>query len=225
MTYRTALVTALVTSSALLGASYFLKRPPRPPALGSAVVPIITPVIDLAVAEDVLEAMDRIPGDDVTLVLHTSGGDVSSCVMIANALREFPRSTAIVPYIATSGGTLIALNARRLQMGRSAALSAVDPIVQGQRVKHLPEEPRDPAQAFAHEYQTAITRYLRDTLAARLPGIDEQKLWDTVEVFLGEHAPHEWPITRDEVAALGLPVSPAARMWGEMVDAHRRRFW
>ena len=222
---RTTLVSALVTGSALVGAGYFLSRRPRPRALASNIIPIITPVIDLRVAEDVLEAMERIPGDEVTVVLHTLGGCVTSCVLIANALRQFPESTAVVPYMATSGGTLIALNARRLQMGRSAALSAVDPIVEGQRVKHLPEEPQDPTQALAHEYQLAITRYLQDTLMARLPGIDEKRLWDTVDVFLGEHAPHEWPIRRDEVVALGLPVAPAARAWTEMVDAYRKRWW
>ncbi len=226
---RTTLVSALVTGSALLGAGYFYLRSDarlsRQRALASNIIPIITPVIDLRVAEDVMEALERVPGDEVTVVLHTLGGCVTSCVMICNALRAFPRSTAIVPYMATSGGTLIALNATQLQMGRSAALSAVDPIVHGQRAKHLPEEPKDPLQALAHEYQTAITRYLHDTLLARLPDLDEEALWTTVGVFLGEHAPHEWPIRRDEVAALGLPVSPAARMWGEMVDAYRKRWW
>jgi membrane-bound ClpP family serine protease len=191
---RTTIVSALVTGSALLGAGYFYLRNDarlsRQGALASNIIPIITPVIDLRVAEDVMEALERVPGDEVTVVLHTLGGCVTSCVMICNALRAFPRSTAIVPYMATSGGTLIALNATQLQMGRSAALSAVDPIVHGQRAKHLPEEPKDPLQALAHEYQTAITSYLRDTLLARLPGIDEETLWTTVEVFLGEHAPH-----------------------------------
>lgn len=226
---RTTLVSALVTGSALLGAGYFYYRNDarlsRQRALASNIIPIITPVIDLRVAEDVMEALERVPGDEVTVVLHTLGGCVTSCVMICNALRAFPRSTAIVPYMATSGGTLIALNATQLQMGRSAALSSVDPIVHGQRAKHLPEEPKDPLQALAHEYQTAITNYLRDTLLARLPDLDEEALWTTVGVFLGEHAPHEWPIRRDEVAALGIPVSPAARMWGEMVDAYRKRWW
>ena len=223
---RTAIVSALVAGSALVGASYFIKsRRPGPRALASGIIPIITPVIDLRVAEDVLEAMEHVPGDAVTVVLHTLGGCVTSCVLIANALREFPQSTAIVPYMATSGGTLIALNARQLQMGRSAALSAVDPIVNGLRAKHLPENPTDPMQVMAQEYEGAITRYMRDTLAARLPGVDEEALWNVVSVFMGENTPHEWPIRRDEVAALGLPVSPSARSWTEMVDTYRKRWW
>ena len=153
---RSILVTALAAGSALAGAGYWLSRRPSPRALPSTVIPIIVPVIDLGFAEDVLEAMEHLRGDEVTLVLHTLGGCVTSCVMIANALRQFERSTAIVPYLAISGGTLIALNAQHLQMGRSAALSAVDPIVEGQRVKHLPEDDsKQPANARAREYEAA----------------------------------------------------------------------
>lgn len=223
---RTALVTALVTGSALVGAGYLLTRRPRARALPSSIIPIITPVIDIGMAEDVLEVMEHLSGDEVTLVLHTAGGCVTSCVMIANALRQFEKSTAIVPYMAISGGTLIALNAQQIQMGRSASLSAVDPIVRGTRARHLPEdEPPNGLAALAREYEVAITRYVRDTLAARLPGAGEAALERAMDVFMGEHAPHEWPIRRPEVEALGLPVGPAAGSWAEMVDAYRKRWW
>ena len=223
---RATLVTALLTGSALVGAGYFLTRSPRPRALPSKVIPIVTPVIDVGVAEDVLSAMAHLPGDDVTVVLHTSGGCVASCVMIANALREFERSTAIVPYMALSGGTLIALNAQQLQMGGSASLSAVDPIIAGQRARHLEDDDKlKGLRALGEEYEEAIGEYVRETLAARLPDASEAELRRAFEVFMGEHAPHEWPIRRPEVEALGLPVSPATRNWAEMVDAFRRRWW
>ena len=223
---RGALVTALVTGTALVGAGLYLTRQQRPRALPTSVVSIITPVIDLGVAEEVLAAMQRIPGDEVTVVLHTAGGCVTSCVLIANALREFPRSTAIVPYMAISGGTLIALNARALQMGRSASLSAVDPIVFGQRARHIsPQEQAPGVHALAKEYERAMSRYLRETLAARLPDASEAQLERALGVFLGEDAPHEWPIRRHQVEALGLPVSPATRVWSDMVDGYRGRWW
>ncbi len=223
---RSILVTALAAGSALAGAGYWLSRRPSPRALPSTVIPIIVPVIDLGIAEDVLEAMEHLRGDEVTLVLHTLGGCVTSCVMIANALRQFERSTAIGPYLAISGGTLIALNAQHLQMGRSAALSAVDPIVEGQRVKHLPEDDsKQPANARAREYEAAIGGFLLDTLTERLPGASDKVLSQAMDTFMGEHAPHEWPIRRIDVAALGLEVSPAAPSWAQMVDAYRRRWW
>ncbi|MDC0721734.1 SDH family Clp fold serine proteinase [Nannocystis bainbridge] len=223
---RAILVTTLVTSSALIGAGYLLRSRPRARALPSSIIPIVTPVIDVRVAEDVLGVMEQLRGDEVTLLLHTVGGCVTSCVMIANALREFERSTAIVPYMALSGGTLLALNARQLQMGRSASLSAVDPIVSGQRARHLlDDEPPNGIAALAREYEVAMARYVRDTLTARLPGASEAALERAMGVFMGEHAPHEWPVRRPEVEALGLPVGPSARSWAEMVDAYRKRWW
>ena len=84
---RGVIVTALVTGTALVGAGYYLTRQQRPRALPTSVVSIITPVIDLGVAEEVLAAMQRIPGDEITVVLHTAGGCVTSCVLIAKALR------------------------------------------------------------------------------------------------------------------------------------------
>lgn len=220
------LVTALVTGSAIAGAGYLLSRRHTPRALPSSIVPIVTPVIDVGVAEDVLEAMEQLPGDEITLVLHTMGGCVTSCVLIANALRKFGRSTAVVPYMAISGGTLIALNAQHLQMGRSASLSAVDPILNGLRVRHVSaDETMKGLHGLAQEYEVAMSHYLRDTLAARLPAANAAALDRAMGVFMGHHAPHEWPIQRPEIEALGLDVTPAARSWGQMVDAYRKRWW
>jgi hypothetical protein len=223
---RATFVTALVTGSALVGAGYLLRRRPGPRALPSKIIPIVTPVIDIGVAEDVLEAMEHLPGDEVTVVLHTTGGCVASCVMIANALREFEKSTAIVPYMAISGGTLIALNAQHLQMGGSASLSAVDPIIAGQRARHLSEDDKvSGLHALGQEYEAAISEYMRETLDARLPDASETRRARALGVFMGVNAPHEWPIRRADVEALGIPVTPTTRAWAEMVDAFRKRWW
>lgn len=225
---RAALLTTLVAGTALAGAGYYWTRRQRPAALPapSGVVPIIAPVIDLGVAEAVLAQLERLPGDEVTVVLHTAGGCVTSCVLIANALQSFRRSIAVVPYLAISGGTLIALSAKELQMGRSAALSAVDPIIEGERVRHLPDDMPTPGiHALALEYEEAIRRFLRQTISLRIPEIGPAHLDRAVSFFMGEEAPHAWPIQRVEVQAMGLPVKPASRAWAELVDAYRRRWW
>jgi membrane-bound ClpP family serine protease len=223
---RTA-ITAILTGSALIGAGYLLRRRNQPQAASpSRIIPIITPVIDLGVAETVLEAMAQLDGNEVTVVLHTAGGCVTSCVMIANALREFSASKAVVPYMAMSGGTLIALNAGILEMGASASLSAVDPVIGGIRARHLQREDKEPAmKALAGEYEEAIAAYLRETLRERLVGATDVQVDRVRDVFMGTRAPHEWPIRRPDVVALGLPVKPAMRSWGMMVDAYRKRWW
>ncbi|MCA9637717.1 MAG: hypothetical protein KC420_16940, partial [Myxococcales bacterium] len=149
---------------------------------------------------------------------------VISCVLLATALRTFPKSKVVVPYMAMSGGTLIALSARELMMGRHAVLSAVDPIIGGERVRHLPET--EPGHAQAKEYELAVTRFLSDTFIGRFGReIPQTHLNRLLEVFLGENAPHAWPIQRVEVQAMGLPVKPASGAWAELVDAYRRRWW
>ncbi len=221
---RSTAVTALVAGSALISAGCWLRRRHAVPTLPDSVIPIVTPVIDLRVAEEVLTRMERLYGDQVTLLLHTLGGCATSCVMIANALQQFERSTAIVPYMATSGGTLIALSARQLHMGKSASLSAVDPILDGQRARYFTSDDAAPGRQVVQEYEAAIRRFLRETLTARL-GADPAALERAMAVFMGEHAPHEWPIRRSDVAALGLPLYNAAPSWAAMVDAYRRRWW
>lgn len=167
--------------------------------------------------------MERLPGDRVTLVLHTLGGCVTACVMIANALRQFPESTAVVPYMAISGGTLIALSAKRMEMGVRASLSAVDPQIMGQRVKHLAQGDEQPAiAALAREYDMSMQRYVRARLAELLPA---DRVPAAMELFMGEHAPHEWPIQRPEVESLGIPVVAAASRWADLVDDLRGRMW
>ncbi len=225
---KTAVLTTAMAGAAFLGASYLLRRQQGGRGVGrySTVIPIITPIIDFRVAEMVLEAMEHIPGDDVTMLLHTQGGCVMSCVMIANGLRKFASSTAVVPYMAISGGTLIALNARRLEMGRNASLSAVDPIVAGVRVKHMPEDSKDTAVLRAREYQRAIEDYLETTLAARQGPSPPLGLVDkAMERFMGDHGPHEWPISIAEVGQLGIPVESASSRWANLVDDYRRRWW
>lgn len=214
---------ALAGASALFGMGLALHRRRYASELArcideSSVIPLVTPMIDMASAEYVLSRVERMPSDEVTVVLHTDGGSVTACVLIADAIRQFPRSTAIVPYMAISGGTLIALNARKLQMGRNAALSAVDPLILGQRARHVSKKNAG-LHPVAQEYGAAVSRYLEGTLRAHLR--DEDRLQRAMKVFMGETAPHSWPIKLPEVQSLGLPVALAHPRWGEFVDGYR----
>lgn len=217
-------VFAVATGAALVGAGYLLRRGDvRLSPLGgtSGVIPIVAPFIDVGVADSVLAAMDQLRGDRVTLVLHTLGGCVTAFVLISNALRQFRESVAVVPYMAISGGTLIALNAGRLEMGRYAALSAVDPMIMGQRVRHLADSGSDKSvAALAREYEVAMESYLRDTLRTHVP---EVKLKAAMGLFLGEHAPHAWPIRRPDIEAVGIPVKESAERWHDLIDGMRKR--
>lgn len=222
---RTALVGAALGAS-LLGVGWALRRQQTggdnwERIENSSVIPIITPVIEIPTAEYVLSRMEHMPLDEVTLVLHTEGGCVTSCVMIADALRKFARSTAVVPYMAISGGTLIALNAKTLSMGRNAALSAVDPQIFGQRARHIPEDDEDGFYPLAQEYDSAVSRFLRETLQQRLGRSDPGTLDRAMAVFMGEGTPHAWPIKAADLLRLGLQVDPSGSDWARFVDSYK----
>ena len=218
------LVTALATGTALVGAGVWMMRREAPRALGPSYIPIVTPIIDMRFAEDVLAVLERVQGDEVTLLLHTYGGSLVASVLIAQALRNFPRSRAIVPYLASSGGTLIALNASDLQMGRNAALSAVDPVLEGGlRARDVPhDEPSAAVRSIAGQYSDAVRDFLRDTLRRRRAQTSSVDVDRAMATFLGDHAPHDWPIGRDQVERLGLRVDPAPSAFAQLVDRHRR---
>lgn len=100
-------------------------------------------------------------------------------------------------------------------MGRSAALSAVDPIIEGERVRHLPDDMPTPGiHALALEYEEAIRRFLRQTITLRIPEIGPAHLDRAVSFFMGEEAPHAWPIQRVEVQAMGTPGEAGERRLG-----------
>ena len=223
---RTAIITAALGASALAGVGWALRRRRGDEIIrsieGSTVIPIITPVIEIPTAEYVLSRMEHMPIDEVTIVLHTEGGCVTSCVMIADALRKFTRSTAIVPYMAISGGTLIALNAKSLKMGRNAALSAVDPQIFGQRARHIPKTDEDGFYPLAQEYDSAVSGFLEDTLRERMQSTRREALVKAMEVFMGTKAPHAWPVKLPEIRDLGLPVETAEPGWASFVDTYRR---
>jgi hypothetical protein len=225
-----AIATSAIGASVILaatGIAWWMRRGAEAvPALPPTVIPMVSPVITVEIAEQVLSHMEHLPPDEVTLVLHTDGGEVTACVLIADALRKFKQSTAIVPYMAFSGGTLIALNATRLQLGKNAALSAVDPVIAGQRARHIPkndEKNASPLHPLAQEYDSAVRDYLSESLKARLGAeIGPAALERAMTVFMGLKAPHSWPIHAAQLHSLGIPVDPADVMWSRIVDELRR---
>ncbi|HEY0283408.1 MAG TPA: hypothetical protein VGC27_12385 [Rhizomicrobium sp.] len=62
----------------------------------------------------------------IDIVLHTPGGEVFACELIATALRDRPNTTAYVPYCAMSAGTIIALATEKVVMGKYACLGPID---------------------------------------------------------------------------------------------------
>lgn len=83
-------------------------------------------------AEDLNGLMSTIYGMDwskgLTLILHTPGGVINAAESIVDYLRsKFDDIEVIVPALAMSAGTMIALSSNRIVMGRQSQLGPIDP--------------------------------------------------------------------------------------------------
>jgi len=82
--------------------------------------------------------------DKVSLLLYTSGGDMLAPIRIVKLIRNHCKKFEIlIPYKAHSAGTLIALGADEIVMGKLGELSPVDPST-GHPFN--PQNPSDPKQ-------------------------------------------------------------------------------
>ena len=89
--------------------------------------------------------MDRTRGLD--LVLHTPGGDMAATEFLVDYLRQMfgTNIRAIIPQIAMSGGTMIALACKEIIMGKHSNLGPIDPQFGGV-----------PAHAAKEEFERAV---------------------------------------------------------------------
>jgi len=76
------------------------------------------------------------------LILHTPGGDVAATESIIDYLRSLYEGNirAIIPQLAMSGGTLIALSCREIVMGKHSSLGPIDPQIGGMPAQGILEE-------------------------------------------------------------------------------------
>lgn len=183
--------------------------------------------VDLLTATRVLRALARIPTDSpVGLVLHTGGGNALEGLQIARALKAHRgKKTVYVPFYAYSAGTLIALAADEIVLGRAATLGPIDAQL------GIPFPPTNtPEQFSAAAYasvlkwkrpkdisdkvlQTALT--MRDTAIRQdyeiakelLSGsYSRRSIWKISDLLCSGKVRHGYPVMYREAKAAGLNV-------------------
>ena len=89
--------------------------------------------IDIEDAQTIIGAIERTPTDQpIDLIMHTPGGMVLAAMQIARAVKAHAgKVTVHVPFMAMSGGTLIALAADEIVMGNFSVLGPIDPQIAG----------------------------------------------------------------------------------------------
>lgn len=105
------------------------------------------------------------------LILHTPGGDVAATESIIDYLRSLYRGDmrAIIPQLAMSGGTLLALSCQEIVMGKHSSLGPVDPQIGGM-----------PAQGILEEFEQASKEVKADPTRIGLWQPIIAKYWPTL---------------------------------------------
>ncbi len=98
----------------------------------------------------------------LTLILHTPGGDPNAANAIVDYLRQkFDRFDVIVPVISMSAGTMMALAADKIVMGRQSQLGPIDPqwMMGGRSMS---------ARAIVEQFDRARSEILENNVAAHV---------------------------------------------------------
>lgn len=105
------------------------------------------------------------------LILHTPGGDVAATESLIDYLHSLYDGNirAIIPQIAMSGGTLMALSCKEIVMGRQSSLGPVDPQIGGM-----------PAQGILEEFKLAATEIATEPTRVHLWQPIISKYWPTL---------------------------------------------
>ena len=117
-----------------------------------------------------INKLDRSLGLD--LMLHTPGGSIAATESLVDYLRAMfgANIRAIVPQLAMSAGTMIALSCREILMGKHSSLGPIDPQIGGVPAHGLIEEAQQAIEAVksapftAPLYQMLFNKYGPTTL-------------------------------------------------------------
>jgi ClpP class serine protease len=173
--------------------------------------------IDIEDSEQVLRAIRLTPDSvPIDVVVHSPGGLVLAAEQIARALHRHPaKVTVIVPHYAMSGGTMLALAADEILMDDNAVLGPVDPQV-GQWpaasiIKVAEEKPLERVNDetliladVSRKAQKQVTEFVTNVLLDDFP---EERATHIAEQLTTGQWTHDYPLTFDALAQIGLPVS------------------
>ncbi len=175
--------------------------------------------IDENTAEDMLDVLRQIDGNErIDIILHTPGGYTSDTLRIAFALKAHKGpKTVYVPYLAMSGGTLIALAATEIVMADHAVLGPIDPIIWGipaASVLALQQARKEEKQRVDDEMfllADMASKAMKQVRSHACQLMHDQKVQPdacaiTDRLVSGEWT-HDYPITKSMAGELGLRIS------------------
>lgn len=192
--------------------------------------------------EAVAAIRDANPRAKIVVVLHTLGGYARPAHMMSLALKNFlkkskrkkgDRTVVYVPYVAMSGGTMIALAADKVVLGTAASLGPIDTIYGGfpnDAYQALLEQKgplatQDVLVLLAHEADK-YDRYAKDVAREIVNPVHKRE--DKDKHYLADHLSagkmsHSQAITASDAKRLGMNVSTEVpKIIYDFVDARIR---
>lgn len=173
--------------------------------------------IDLEDAQTIIAAIKETPPSmPIDLVLHTPGGLVLAAMQIARAVEAHPaKVTVYVPVYAMSGGTLIALAADEIVLGEFSVLGPIDPQIAGfpaasivrARDQKPIEHVFDLTLVLADVSEKALAQVKKGAVELLTPRLDQASAEALADKLAGGHWTHDYALTADEAAKIGLPVT------------------
>ena len=173
--------------------------------------------IDMDDSEDITRAIHETdPATPIDVVLHTPGGLVLAALQIARALDRHPaKVTVLVPQLAMSGGTLIAMAANEIVISPHAVLGPIDPQVgsfpAASLMKVLADKPiaeiDDQTLILADVGRKATAQVRRAAQELLEKPLGAERAAEVAEKMTSGIWTHDYAITPDEAKSLGLPIS------------------
>ncbi|WP_297770725.1 ATP-dependent Clp protease proteolytic subunit [uncultured Roseovarius sp.] len=174
-------------------------------------------MIGLEDAQSIISAIKTTPDETpIDLVLHTPGGLVIAAMQIARAVEAHPAKVTVhVPIYAMSGGTLIALAADEIVMGEFSMLGPIDPQIMGISAASIiaardakpVEHVSDIALVLADVSDKATRQVKRGAVELMAARMDRAKAEALADTLASGTWTHDYALTSDEAADLGLPVT------------------
>lgn len=173
--------------------------------------------IDMDDSEDITRAIHETdPATPIDVVLHTPGGLVLAALQIARALDRHPaKVTVLVPHLAMSGGTLIAMAANEIVISPHAVLGPIDPQVgsfpAASLMKVVADKPiaeiDDQTLILADIGRKATAQVRRAAQELLEKPLGAERAAEVADKMTSGIWTHDYAITPDEAKSLGLPIS------------------
>lgn len=144
-----------------------------------------------------IHGLDRSKGLD--LILHTPGGEIAATESLVDYLHSmFDDIRAVVPQIAMSAGTMVALACNKIMMGKHSSLGPIDPQIQGIPAHGIVEEFMEAAKEIHKNpatiplWQPIIAKYHPTLIGECKKAIEWSseivKAWLIARMFAGDAA-------------------------------------